>query len=127
MAGGSIASHRYHRVGDGGIDTSGGRGAQAESAVIRDLLYSDRAEWVPKLLPVVLPGHDVSEIPIFLQPYSLDHYIVRELTDRGVAGLLRVLTGQPNRVRPKPGTVPKLPPQPPARSFPVVPETHSPG
>lgn len=111
-----VASPNYHRVGDGFETANEHRGARSEAAVIRDHVYGDRATWVPKLLPVVLPGHDIDEIPLFLQPYSLSRYVVRELTDAGITELLRVLTGQPSRVRPALGTIPDLPPQPPALS-----------
>lgn len=108
-----VVSPHYHRVGDGLETTNEHRGARSEAAVIRDHVYADRATWVPKLLPVVLPGHDIDEIPLFLQPYSLSHYVVRELTGAGITELLRVLTGQPSRVRPALGAIPDLPPQPP--------------
>lgn len=109
-----VASHDYRRVGDGFVATAQNRGTQSEAAIIRDRLHSDRATWVPKVLPVVLPGHTVDEIPLFLQPYLVDHYIVTELTDRGITDVLRVITGQPKRVRPVRGTLPALPPEPPA-------------
>jgi hypothetical protein len=113
-----VASPDYHRVADGFVATTANRGTQSEAAVLRDQLHGNRAAWVPKLLPVVLPGHDVAEIPMFLQPYSVDHYIVTELTDGGITGLLRVLTGQPNRVRPVLGALPDLPPRPAALTEP---------
>jgi hypothetical protein len=45
------------------------------------------------MLPVVLPGRSVNEIPIFLQPWTADHYLVKHLTVAGAAGLLRHLIG----------------------------------
>jgi hypothetical protein len=109
-----VASPAYRRVGDGLLATDRNRGTQSEAAVIRDRLHGDRNTWVPKLLPVILPGHDVDEIPLFLQPYDVDRYVVTELTDKGITDLLRVITGQPKRVRPARGIVPTLPPEPPA-------------
>ncbi|WP_285502899.1 SEFIR domain-containing protein [Actinokineospora sp. NBRC 105648] len=109
-----VASPDYQRVGDGVGPTLANRGVQAETAVLRDLLHGDRQTWLSKLLPVLLPGHDVEEIPLFLQPRDATHYRVTSIDDRGAEDLLRVLTGQPARVRPDLGTRPVLPPEPPA-------------
>jgi hypothetical protein len=107
-----VASLDYRRIGDGLTATLDNRGAQAETAIIRDLLHSDRAHWMRRLLPVVLPGHEVDEIPMFLQPYCADHYRVTELVDGGITDLLRAITGQPGCVRPERGAFPTLPPEP---------------
>lgn len=106
-----IASPAYRRVGDGLVKTNENRGAQAESATIRDLLHQDRHTWTAKLLPVVLPGRSIDDIPLFLQPYCADRYHVTELSDAGVEDLLRALTGQPRYLRPALGAVPHLPPR----------------
>jgi hypothetical protein len=106
-----IASPAYRRVGDGFARTNENRGAQAESATIRDLLHQDRHTWTAKLLPVVLPGRSIDDIPLFLQPYCADRYHVTELSDAGAEDLLRALTGQPRYVRPALGAVPHLPPR----------------
>ncbi len=105
-----VASPGYRRAGDGLANPTGRRGVQAEAALIRDLLHRDRRTWTPKLLPVVLPGHDIEDVPLFLQPSCADHYVITELTDAGVEDLLRTITGQPRRVRPPLGDVPVLPP-----------------
>ncbi|WP_285484198.1 SEFIR domain-containing protein [Amycolatopsis sp. NBRC 101858] len=107
-----VASLDYQRVGDGLIATTNNPGAQSEVVVIRDQLHHDRPAWTRKLLPVVLPGHNIGEIPLFLQPFSADHYVISELTDVGIDDLLRTLTRQPRRVRPPLGAVPNLPPLP---------------
>ncbi|MET8850141.1 TIR domain-containing protein [Amycolatopsis sp. NPDC004625] len=106
-----IASPAYRRVGDGLVKTNENRGTQAESATLRDLLHRDRHAWTAKLLPVVLPGRSVDDIPLFLQPYCADHYHLTELSDAGAEDLLRTLTGQPRYVRPALGAVPHLPPR----------------
>ncbi len=95
-----IASPQCKDVGDGPRDNLGNRGMQSELSVLRDRLHSDRGTWLPKLLPVVLPGRSVEEIPLFLQPHAADHYLVTAFTHEGAEDLLRVLTGQPPYVRP---------------------------
>jgi len=109
-----VASARMKVVGDGSGPGDRNQGAQAEMAVVRDLLQRDRAGWTPRLLPVVLPGDSIDDIPDFLQPYAADHYVLPELTPAGVEDLVRVITRQPKRLRPPLGPVPTLPPRPPA-------------
>jgi hypothetical protein len=87
----AVASPEYRRAGDGYGSPTSNRGVQYETAVLRDLLHSDRQAWLPKLLPVVLPGHDIDEIPLFLQPYTANHYRIAELTEHGIQELLDVI------------------------------------
>lgn len=104
---------------------------RSELSVIRDLLHRDREIWIAKLLPVLLPGGELADIPLFLQPHSADHYWVRDFTVAGAEDLLRTLTGQARRVPPCRGTVPLLPPLPSAlaepTTSPLAPPTHVPG
>ncbi|MDT8913393.1 toll/interleukin-1 receptor domain-containing protein [Amycolatopsis sp. PS_44_ISF1] len=94
-----VASRGYRRMGDGNGPHEENLGGRAEAALLRDLLQGDRRTWTKKILPVILPGHRVDEIPLFLQPYAADHYRV-ELTEPGIEGILRVLTQQPRHVPP---------------------------
>jgi hypothetical protein len=87
-----------------------GRGARYEAAMLRELVYSDPAAR-QRVLPVLLPGYSVSDIPRFLHPTSGTHYTVKELTVDGAERLLRVLTGQPAELVPELGPVPVLPPR----------------
>ena len=105
-----VASTGYRRMGDGYGPNDKNLGGQAEAALLRDLLQRDRARWTEKILPVVLPGHTVDEIPDFLQPYAADHYLVESLTKAGADGLLRALTRQPAHLRPPLGPLVDLPP-----------------
>ncbi|MEU4249010.1 SEFIR domain-containing protein [Amycolatopsis sp. NPDC026612] len=105
-----VASPRYRHVGDGLVATSDNRGVQSEAALIRDLLHRDRAVWTAKLLPVVLPGRSIDEIPLFLQPYCGGHYLIPAVTQAGIDELLRTITAQPGHVRPPLGEVPVLSP-----------------
>ena len=99
-----IASPRYRTAGDGDTSADRHRGVQTESATLRDFLYRDRATWTRKILPVILPGRSVTEIPLYLQPSCASHYQVPEITPAGVAELLAVLTGRARHVPPQLGT-----------------------
>jgi SEFIR domain len=111
-----IASPMCKQVGDGQVPGGRHRGMQSEIALIREHLHSDRPKWRAKLLPVVLPGRSVDEIPVFLQPQTADHYLVTDWTTAGAEYLLRAITGQPPYLRPpiNPQVV-SLPPHPLAR------------
>jgi hypothetical protein len=104
-----VASPMCRLVGDGEMENARHRGLQSELVLLRELLHSDRALWTTRLLPVVLPGGSVGDIPLFLQPWTADHYLVEDLTVRGAEDLLRVLTGQPPFQRPAPGEPTELP------------------
>ncbi|SDY45004.1 SEFIR domain-containing protein [Amycolatopsis xylanica] len=106
-----VASAGYRRMGDGFGPNDRNRGGQAEAAILRDLLQGDRAKWTAKILPVLLPGHEIDEIPLFLQPRAADRYPITSLTPAGTESLLRALTRQAAHIRPPLGTLPVLPPQ----------------
>jgi hypothetical protein len=106
-----VASEGYQRMGDGNGPNDRNLGGQAEATLLRDLLQRDRAKWTPKILPVVLPGHDIDQIPNFLQPYTADHYRVKALTTDSADSLLRAITGQAAHLRPPLGPLVSLPPR----------------
>jgi serine/threonine protein kinase len=83
---------------------------QFEAALMRDMLTGDRNTWIAKVLPVVLPGRSIEDIPVFLQPYSASRYLVDALTMDGIDELYRVLTGQPRHVAPELGRLVVRPP-----------------
>lgn len=94
-----VASETYRELGDG---TAAGvnRGVQSEAALLRELVYEDRAVWLPRILPVLLPGHEIGQIPLFLQPHTASRYPVPALTGEGVAELVAVLHNRPAPARP---------------------------
>jgi hypothetical protein len=106
-----VASPSYRAAGDGHAPASSNRGVQSEAAHLRDLLHADRPTWTRKLLPVVLPGGSLEEIPLFLQPYCASRYVITELTAPGVEDLLRTITAQPAYPPPALGDIPILPPR----------------
>jgi hypothetical protein len=84
-----VASEGYRRIGEGADHDLGG---QAEASALRDLLQGDRLR---KLLPVILPGRKIGDLPAFLRGHSADHFLVSALTADGVDHLLRHLTRPP--------------------------------
>jgi hypothetical protein len=70
-------------------------GVQAEGMLLRDRYHGDPATWRTKILPVVLPGCRVEDIPLFVFPNIETRYEIADLTREGAAELLAVLTGQP--------------------------------
>ena len=104
-----IASPAYKRRTDSRAGSSQGWGVQFESALLRDLLTQDRDAWIHKVLPVVLPGRSVEEIPAFLQPHAASCYVLASVTMAGVDELYRVITEQPRHRPPSLGRLLVLP------------------
>lgn len=98
-----IASPEYKRRADGTAMPHEGRGSQFETAIIRDNLTRDLRRETERVLPVVLPGRSIDEIPDFLNGYSTTRYPVEEFTDDGVADLLAAITGQGQYPMPRRG------------------------
>ncbi|WP_409465404.1 SEFIR domain-containing protein [Amycolatopsis sp. GA6-003] len=92
-----VASPMCKAVGDGTVDGPRHRGMQSELALLRDALHSDRSRWVPKVLPVVLPGGSVEDIPDFLQPGTADRYVLDAFTLHAVRELLGAMAYRPAR------------------------------
>ncbi|MFI0418824.1 SEFIR domain-containing protein [Spongiactinospora sp. 9N601] len=78
-------------AGDGRLPSQIHPGIQSELLIIRDKWHVDKEYWTPRLLPVVLPGEKLENVPTFLQPNCADHYIVDELTEEGIKDLLRAM------------------------------------
>ncbi|MEU5258893.1 SEFIR domain-containing protein [Amycolatopsis sp. NPDC021455] len=98
-----VASPLYRERADGDAPPHEGRGAQFETAIIRDKLTKDHREGTRTVLPVVLSGGSIDDIPAFLAPYSTTRYEITEFTDRGVADLLAAITGQGQYPKPRRG------------------------
>ncbi|MFJ7211798.1 SEFIR domain-containing protein [Amycolatopsis sp. NPDC098790] len=99
-----IASPDYKRRAEGTEEPHLGRGAQFEAAMIRDNLTKDLPRATRRILPVVLPGRRVEEIPSFLNAYSTTRYEIAEFTLAGVEELLAAITGVARFSLPEIGT-----------------------
>lgn len=88
-----IASPDFRRRADGEAAADEGRGAQFEAAMLRNSLTKDHGAATRSILPVVLPGGSVDDIPTFLSPYSATHFKISEFTRDGVAELRHAITG----------------------------------
>jgi hypothetical protein len=89
-----IASPGYKRRADGGAQPDEGRGAQFEAAIIRDNVTRNLREETERVLPVVLPGRSIDDIPTFLNPYSTTRFHISEYTEAGMGLLIAAITGQ---------------------------------
>ncbi|WIY05121.1 TIR domain-containing protein [Amycolatopsis mongoliensis] len=99
-----IASPDYKRRAEGTEVPHLGRGAQFEAAMIRDNITQDLPRATRRILPVVLPGRRVEEIPAFLNAHSTTRYEIEEFTMDGVAELLVAFTGVARFALPEIGT-----------------------
>jgi hypothetical protein len=106
-----IASPDYKRRAEGDAGPDEGRGVQWEARLIRDVFYADQRAGLERVLPVVLPGCSADDLPLWLAPASVAHYVVSDFTVSGGEALLRLLTGQPLEIIPSLGVVPVLPPR----------------
>lgn len=89
----AIASPAYKYRTDGLAPANEGRNVQYEAALIRDNLTRDLAEQTRRILPVVLPGRSVEELPAFLRPHTTTHYVIDELTVDALGHLLAAFHG----------------------------------
>jgi SEFIR domain len=88
-----VVSPAYRRRFERGADANAGRGVQFEGLLISEEVYKDPDTALRKFIPVLLPGATRDHIPTVLLPYSGTSYPV-ELTEAGVAPLVRLLRGE---------------------------------
>jgi len=101
----AVASPAFRLRTEGLAPTGEGRNVQYEAALIRDRLTRDLAEQTRRILPVVLPGRSVAELPAFLRPHTTTHYLVDALTVDAAEHLLAALRGVARVPLPKRGTL----------------------
>ncbi|WP_158641456.1 SEFIR domain-containing protein [Amycolatopsis eburnea] len=98
-----VASPLYRARADGDAPPDEGRGAQFETAIIRNKLTKDLDDGTRRVLPVVLPGGSIDDIPEFLNPYSMTRYEISQITADGVADLLGAIIGRGQHTAPPRG------------------------
>jgi hypothetical protein len=55
-----------------------------------DLLYRDGETWLGRVLPVVVPGRTLDELPTFTQLYSASHFVIQSINGFGLKWVDRV-------------------------------------
>ncbi|MFE2040860.1 toll/interleukin-1 receptor domain-containing protein [Streptomyces sp. NPDC059477] len=101
-----LASPICRKVFDGQSEGSDNPGIRSESKVIKEKLHVLYDEWMAKVLPVVLPHELVDNIPEALQPWTADHYDIKQMNREGIDELLRAMTRVPRHTRPPLGELP---------------------
>lgn len=94
-----VASPVCRAVGDGTYDGIGHAGIHNELRVIRNILQQHR-KWEPYLLPVVLPGESIDNLPLFLAPQIVDYFVIKKFTLDGVSELVAAMHATPRRAWP---------------------------
>jgi TIR domain len=86
-----VASPAYLAASEDRLPPEQNPSVRSEYLRLADLLHHDTARWIKKILPVVLPGRSVEEIPLAFLPHIADHYLIDNFTAEGAASLLQVL------------------------------------
>ncbi|MGW3603291.1 CHAT domain-containing protein [Micromonospora sp. NPDC005161] len=107
-----VGTPTYRERAEGRAAASVGRGVRWEARQLQELLYADMETGTQKIVPVLLPGGEETDLPDWLQPGGGTTYRIATLTSSGVEGLLRLLTDQPLDVDPPLGMPRPLPPRP---------------
>jgi hypothetical protein len=98
-----MASPKFRERADGRGSPTDGRGSRFEAAMMREKMTANQSLWIGRILPIVLPGRSVDEIPDFLFPHSATYYKIPEFTLNGVAELHWVLSRSSPNPLPKRG------------------------
>lgn len=106
-----ILSEAYRICWDGRNRIDQNTGATRETNVLKGLFERNREDYGKRVIIVLLPGITETEIPDEIRG-PLDRFVVDPRSGRGIEGLMRRLTGQPEFVRPPIGVVRDLPPTP---------------
>lgn len=99
----AIASPSFRDRVDGRGDPADGRGARFEGALLREWITRHQPDGVRRILPIVLPGNAIADIPQLLLPYAATHYVVQQVTPAGLLEIHRTLAGDGNPRLPRRG------------------------
>jgi hypothetical protein len=86
-----IASPRMRAVGNGEAGADENRGLQSELSKMRNLLQVDRPTWTRRILPVVLPGCQIEDIPLAFANQNETYYKVTSFTPEGAKDFLETV------------------------------------
>jgi hypothetical protein len=103
-------SETWRRAFDGKTGPAENAGALGEANTLRGIFARDPAIFQRRVILVLLPGHDASEIPLELTA-TATRVEVRSLSSEGIEELLRVLHDRPAYPKPPVGPVPSLEPR----------------
>lgn len=95
----AIVSSSYKAAAEGASPPGANLGVQHELAMIRELINGNREEWIPRIIPVVLPGWSLDDVPLVLQPTTATRCHVDTVTEQGAEDLLELLTADPDSPR----------------------------
>lgn len=96
----AVVSPHYRAAADAELAPDVRRGAQWETRLLREEFNRNEPSARARILPVVLPGAGVDDIPAWMSPTAATHYRIAELTRAGAETLLRYLVSQPAYVEP---------------------------
>lgn len=103
-----VASENCRLVGNGENDPKENLGLQSEMRLLREIYHAEPDVWPARMLPIVLPGQSVDDVPYFLQPRTADHFLVTAYTRDGIQDLLSVIYRKPPLSPPELGLAPDL-------------------
>ena len=107
-----VASPAYRERAEHRGDPTVGRGVRWEARQLQELLYQDGHTGLSKIVPVVLPGGRVEDLPDWILPFGGTTYQVRAFTSDAADLLIRYLTGQSLENIPPLGSARQRPPRP---------------
>jgi hypothetical protein len=105
-----IGSPDYKAAAEDRLSAYERKGVRWEARALKDAFYSNHAAARDRILPVLLPGRTVEDLPDWLSPGAATYYAVASFTVEGAEDLLRALTTQPAYIPPPLGRRPDLPP-----------------
>jgi len=105
-----IGSPDYRAVAEDRLPVQERKGVRWEARALKDAFYFDDSAARDRILPVLLPGRTIEDLPDWLSAGAATYYPVTAFTVEGAEDLLRVLTTQPAYMPPPLGPRPDLPP-----------------
>lgn len=106
-----VVSPEWRRAFQGSNNPTESAGTVGEANTLLGMFKNDQAEFRRRVVLVLLPGREKSDIPPGLVA-TTPHVRVPSLTSEGLEDLLRILHGRPAYPKPVPGPAPELAPLP---------------